>query len=535
MGHQLPIPIFARITMSLPGSHKAYLPIIMIVGCILLFSALGKMPLYILDEVRNAQCAKEMMQRDDWIVPTFNGELRVAKPPAHYYFMRTGYAIFGVNELGARFFSAVMGLLTLLVTYLFVKRYSSAKHAFITCLVLLSSLQILFEFRMSVPDPYLIFFTTLTLFAGFAYFKEMKLYWLLICAAAMGLGVLAKGPVSIALPGASVLVWLIWERKWRDILSWKILLAALVLIAVAAPWYFAVDKATDGEWTKGFFIDNNLNRFSDTMEGHGGIFLLVPLFVLVGLLPATIFIGESFKGFKQQFSSSLMKFSVCVMATFLVFFSISSTKLPNYPMPCYAFIAIILAKWITDAIEGRKKTPLYPFIILLIINLALPFAAYFGIKNEIELKGFENLSFVMILLPLGVVLSIFIFRRYGFAQSLSALAILYAIFHLVFFSYLYPRIYLNNPMSKTIQKVKDYDHVVSYGLFNSAYVFYVDGSIKEFHDPGSLQNFLREHPNTIIITRKEKANELQPLSLHKVAEHHDLFELPTTVLLTNKK
>ncbi len=493
------------------------------------------MPLYILDEVRNAQCAKEMLQRNDWIVPTFNGELRVAKPPAHYYFMRTAYAIFGVNEWGARFFSAVMGLLTLVTTYLFVKRYSTAKQAFITCLVLISSLQFLLEFRMSVPDPYLIFFTTLTLFAGFAYFMEGKLFWLIICAVAMSLGVLSKGPVSIALPGAAVLAWLIWEKKWKEIFSWKILLAGIVFLAVATPWYFAVHKATNGEWTRGFFIDNNLNRFSDTMEGHGGIFLLVPLFVLLGLLPATIFIAESFKGFKQQFSSSLMKFSFCVMAVFLVFFSVSKTKLPNYPMPCYAFIAIILGKWITDALEGKKKTPLYPFIILLVINLALPFAAYFGIKNELELKGYENLSFLLVLLPLGVLLSIYIIKKYNLTKALTSLLVVYTLFHLLFFAYLYPKIYLNNPMSKTIAIVKEYEHVVSYGLFNSAYVFYVKDPIKEFHDPNSLRSFLDEHPNTIIILRKEKAGELNSLSLKKVAEHHDLFELPTTVLLTNKR
>jgi 4-amino-4-deoxy-L-arabinose transferase-like glycosyltransferase len=516
-------------------NNNRYLYWILICGLILLFTSLGKMPLYILDEVRNAQCAKEMMQRNDWVVPTFNGELRVAKPPAHYYFMRVGYVIFGVNEFGARFFSAVMGLLTLLVTFLFVKKYSTPKQAFITCIVLLSSLQFLFEFRMSVPDPYLIFFTTLTLFTAFAFFMESKLYYLVACAIAMGLGVLSKGPVSIALPGASVLAWLIWERRWQKIFSWKILLAAIILFAVAAPWYFAVHKATNGEWTRGFFIDNNFNRFSDTMEGHGGIFLLVPLFILLGLLPASIFTVEAFKGFRKQFSSSLMKLSFCVTAVFLVFFSISSTKLPNYPMPCYAFVAIILGKWITDAMEGKKKVPLYPFIILLVISTAFPFAAYFGIKNEIELKGYENLSMLMILLPLGVLLSIFIQKRNSFSKSVSVLVITYAVFHLLFFAYLYPKIYLNNPMSRTINEVKKYENVVAYGLFNSAYVFYVKDHIKQFYDPASLQNYLAEHPNTIILSRKDKAVELQNLPLRKVAERHDLFELPTTVLLTNKK
>ncbi|MDP9230538.1 MAG: hypothetical protein M3O67_07690, partial [Bacteroidota bacterium] len=42
---------------------------------LLFFPGLGKVPLWIYDEVRNAECAREMYERNDWIVPTFNGEL----------------------------------------------------------------------------------------------------------------------------------------------------------------------------------------------------------------------------------------------------------------------------------------------------------------------------------------------------------------------------------------------------------------------------------------------------------------------------
>ena len=55
----------------------------------LLFSGLGKTPIYILDEARNAQCAREMLQRKDFVIPTFNNELRQQKPPLHFYAMMT--------------------------------------------------------------------------------------------------------------------------------------------------------------------------------------------------------------------------------------------------------------------------------------------------------------------------------------------------------------------------------------------------------------------------------------------------------------
>ena len=127
---------------------------------LLLLVRLGATPIYILDEAKNAQCAREMLQRGDWIVPTFNNELRTDKPPLHYFFMMAAYSMFGVNEFAARFFSAVMGLLTVLVTYLYTKKHTNAFTAFCSASVLILSTHFLFEFRLAVPDPYLIFFSS---------------------------------------------------------------------------------------------------------------------------------------------------------------------------------------------------------------------------------------------------------------------------------------------------------------------------------------------------------------------------------------
>jgi hypothetical protein len=85
-----------------------------------------------------------------------------------------GFKIFGVTEWGARFFSAVFGVLTIFITYFYVKKYSSARQAFITSLVLLASSHFLFEFRMSVPDPYLIFFKYSFSFYCLCLFQERK-------------------------------------------------------------------------------------------------------------------------------------------------------------------------------------------------------------------------------------------------------------------------------------------------------------------------------------------------------------------------
>lgn len=501
---------------------------------ILLFPSLGKLPLWIYDEVRNAQCAREMWERRDWIVPTFNGELRTLKPPLHYYFMFGGFEAFGVTEWGARFFSSVFGVLTVLVTYYFVARYSSKLHAFITGLVLLASTHFLFQMRMSVPDPYLIFFNTLSLFTAYAYFIEKRFGWLMISAISFGLGALAKGPVAIALPGLALLCWLIWQKKWKSIFHWHIIAAAILILAVALPWYVAVHKATNGEWTKGFFLKHNLGRFSEPMEGHGGLFIMVPLFVLVLLLPATIFTGEVFRNFRQRFKDSFLQLALCVVLAFVVFYSISGTKLPNYPTPCYPFLAMLLGYFITLAVEGKTGSRLYPFIILLIINTALPVGLYFGIKNEVELRGYEYHSLILLLLTVAAAFSIYLYKKKSFKTAVTFLLVMYTLFNLIFFNYLYPTLYRNNPLSKTIDRVREYNNVVAYKNFHPSFTYYLPQRVKVFDRADSLQSYLEQH-KALIISRQALAPELDSLHLHTVATHHDLFENSTTVLLTNDK
>ncbi len=96
-----------------------------------------------------------------------------------------------------------------------------------------------------------------------------------------------------------------------------------------------------------------------------------------------LFIGEAMRNFEQRYSNSFLKMALCVLLSFIVFYSVSGTKLPNYPMPCYSFGAIVLGYFITQAMNGNIRTKIYPFIILLVINFALPVGLYFWIKYEI--------------------------------------------------------------------------------------------------------------------------------------------------------
>ena len=58
------------------------LALVIFVAAVVMLTNLGGPRLWDRDEPRNAGCAREMLSRGDWIVPTFNGKLRTAQAGA---------------------------------------------------------------------------------------------------------------------------------------------------------------------------------------------------------------------------------------------------------------------------------------------------------------------------------------------------------------------------------------------------------------------------------------------------------------------
>ena len=103
-----------------------------------------------------------MRDTGTWVIPTFNYELRTAKPVMLYWLQRASYAAFGVSEWSARLPSVLAGWLTVLLTYELARRMFGRPTGLLAGVVLASA----FEFCMLAarrhPDATLLLFTVLT-------------------------------------------------------------------------------------------------------------------------------------------------------------------------------------------------------------------------------------------------------------------------------------------------------------------------------------------------------------------------------------
>jgi 4-amino-4-deoxy-L-arabinose transferase-like glycosyltransferase len=127
------------------------------------FVHLGAASLWDEDETLYASCAREMMQRGDWVVPVFNGQLFPDKPPLMFWLMMGGFKLFGTNEFGARFFSAVLGLGTAWLTYFLGRRLFNSRVGLWAGLITASTIIFTVSARAATVDSALVFVTTLAM------------------------------------------------------------------------------------------------------------------------------------------------------------------------------------------------------------------------------------------------------------------------------------------------------------------------------------------------------------------------------------
>ena len=199
------------------------------------FANLGGAKLWDRDEPRNAGCAREMLQRGDWVTPYFNGQLRTHKPVLTYWLMMLSYGLFGVSEFAARFWSAALGIGTSLATYVIARRLFSATAALWSALAMGTSLLFCVASRAATPDAVLIFCSTMAIMCYVVGTFRRKDHgedntpphthlpgrlfpnWPMaaVMYAWMALAVLAKGPVGVILPTAVIGMFLLLMRLPR--------------------------------------------------------------------------------------------------------------------------------------------------------------------------------------------------------------------------------------------------------------------------------------------------------------------------------
>lgn len=213
-------------------------------------------------------------------------------------------------------------------------------------------------------DVYLTSFLSLAL-AGFVMalrFPARRRRWLMFMYVALGLGILTKGPVALALPGLACGLWLVVERRVGDLRRMMLLPGLAIIAAIVLPWYVAVYLRHGWPYITQFVFGENLERYATAMtpDGRDALFyipvLLTDLFPWSLLILVPLATGWKGRGAGEDAThASIRRLLWFWIVTVVGFFSLSQTKEDLYIFPVAAATAALIADLLAaDAVVRRR-------------------------------------------------------------------------------------------------------------------------------------------------------------------------------------
>jgi hypothetical protein len=339
----------------------------------LFFYGLGAFGLVGADEPRYAQVAREMLNRHDWVTPTLLGQVWLEKPVLYYWQAILAFRLGGVTDQNARIPGAVDASILVAAIYFFLLRFRPGSE-FDGALIAASCVGIVAFARAAATDMPLTATFGIALLAWYAWSQiqsnsnnnegggSQGRSYLAAFYIFLALGTLAKGPVAPALAGVIIFIYAAAKGDWRALLRTLWIPGIVLYLAVALPWYIAV-QLRNPEFFRVFILEHNLARFSkDVYHHHQPFWFYIPVFFLAmmpwsfALVLALIergraILAEGRKTFFRQ-RDSWQLFLLIWMLVPIVFFSASESKLPGYILPSVPAGALLIAEYLASRREG---------------------------------------------------------------------------------------------------------------------------------------------------------------------------------------
>ena len=325
--------------------------LVLVLALLLYLPGTSTIPLMDRDEPRFAHATVEMIQRDSWAIPYFNGAYRFDKPPLTYWWMRLHYALFGVNELAARLHSvlAVYGV-ALVVAGMARKLTQNPGAGLLAGAAWLTSLQSLVHGRLCVADMPMILLVALACWALVELLTEPPPQrwngWFWCLWLSLGAGFLAKGPIAWLVPALALVLWrwVFWKKPlpWRNLQAGPGLCLALAMVAA---WGVPALIETKGAFWQTGMGEHVVKRGTDVFNGRKfvpGYYLLT---TWLSLFPWMGFAVPVWRSLRANWTAQTSFLAAWFLAPQLIFF-FYATQLPHYVMPGYpAFIVLLALAW----------------------------------------------------------------------------------------------------------------------------------------------------------------------------------------------
>lgn len=327
-------------------------------------------PLVEPDETRNVQIALEMHETGDYLLPTRHGSPYLDKPAMLFWSMAKSFEWFGRSEQAARLPIGFAGWLTVVGLIVVGSRRFGLFAATLGGLALMCCVGFAVVSRFVITDVLLtctMTWAALSLHRGMGT-KAWRGVWWTIAGAALGVGILTKGPVAPVLTLPPFLLWCWLERHANRRTLASLLWVVVPMLLVPLPWFLSVALREPAQ-LEHFFWKHNVVRFTQAFNHQQPFWFYVPV-IFAGMFPTSMLLPSMLVGLVSR-RESLRRlrtendgFLWLAGGTTILFFTISSAKLPTYILPSLPMLSLLAGRFVARVIfspEGRLGQLAQPY------------------------------------------------------------------------------------------------------------------------------------------------------------------------------
>lgn len=346
--------------------NKAF-TIVCVIAVMLTVPFLGLTDFYSKGEPREAVVAYTMVEHGNWILPINNGGDIPYKPPFFHWCIALFSLLQGhVSEFTSRLPSALALVAMSVGGFVFFAKRKNANMALLATLLSLTAFEVHRAGINCRVDMVNTAFMVGALFLMFRWWERGKhtMPWLAILC--MSGATLTKGPVGMLLPCAVMGVFMLTQREslWSTV--WRLGLMALLSLVLPLCWYYAAYLQGGDEFLR-LVKEENIDRLLGKMayESHENPFWYNFLTLITGWLPYTLlFVFSLFvlpwkrfskSGFMQSVrrAEPMQVFVWLAFGLILFFYCIPKSKRSVYLLPCYPFMAWLMAQYVVWLVANR--------------------------------------------------------------------------------------------------------------------------------------------------------------------------------------
>ena len=351
---------------------------ISILAILMLIPFLGLTDFNTKGEPREAVVAYTMLEHDNWILPINNGGDIPYKPPFFHWCIAFFSLFIGhVNEFTSRLPSAISLVLMTIGGFTFFAKRKDTQTALIAAILTLTSFEVHRAGVNCRVDMVNTAFMVGAMYLLYRWWEKGKkqLPWLAILC--MSGATLTKGPVGIILPCFVMGVFMLTQRENFWGIVWRMALTAVLSLIIPFCWYYAAYQQ-GGDAFLHLVKEENIDRFLGKMSygSHENPAWYNLLTLITGWLPYTLLLLFSlfilpWKQFAKSKLVANMKqatplqvFTWLAFLLVLFFYCIPKSKRSVYLLPCYPFMAYLIAEYIVWMMKEKVSAlKVYAWVI----------------------------------------------------------------------------------------------------------------------------------------------------------------------------